>query len=90
MDLRIHLSEKRRKEKESREEERRASEPSSSAPVPSGTGRKAKVSVVTETGARFGKTVPEYREDGNVLWYDKADAGAVFSEMLGQLGRYTA
>jgi purine nucleosidase len=53
-------------------------------------GRKAKVSVVTETGARFGKTVPEFREDGNVLWYDKADAGAVFSEMLGQLGRYTA
>ena len=53
-------------------------------------GRKAKVSVVTETGERFGKTVPEFREDGNVLWYDKADAEAVFSEMLGQLGRYTA
>ena len=51
-------------------------------------GRKATVSVVTEEGARFGKTVPEYREDGHVLWYDKADADAVFSEMLGQLGRY--
>ena len=51
-------------------------------------GRKARVSVVTQEGARFGKTVPEYREDGNVLWYDKADAEAVFSEMLGQLGRY--
>ncbi|MEM5518218.1 nucleoside hydrolase [Henriciella sp. AS95] len=51
-------------------------------------GRQARVSVVTEPGERFGKTVPEYREDGNVLWYDKADAEAVFSEMLGQLGRY--
>lgn len=51
-------------------------------------GRKATVRVVTEAGDRFGKTVPEYREDGNVLWYDRADADAVFSEMLGQLGRY--
>ncbi|MGB3625886.1 MAG: nucleoside hydrolase [Henriciella sp.] len=51
-------------------------------------GRKARVSVVTEEGDRFGKTVPEYREDGHVLWYDKADADDVFSEMLGQLGKY--
>ncbi|MEQ9315898.1 MAG: nucleoside hydrolase [Henriciella sp.] len=51
-------------------------------------GRKARVNVVTEEGARFGKTVPEYCEDGHVLWYDKADADAVFSEMLGQIGKY--
>lgn len=51
-------------------------------------GRKAVVSVVTEEGERFGQTVPEYREDGHVLWYTSADADAVFSEMLGHLARY--
>ena len=51
-------------------------------------GRKATVNVVTEAGEQFGKTVPEYREDGHVLWYDTADAEAIFSEMLGQLARY--
>lgn len=53
------------------------------------TGRKARVSVVTEEGERFGKTVPDYCEDGHVLWYDDAEADAVFSEMLGQLGKYS-
>jgi purine nucleosidase len=52
-------------------------------------GRKARVSVVTEAGEHFGKTVPDYRDDGHVLWYDRADADGVFSEMLGQLGRYS-
>ncbi|MEQ8556979.1 MAG: nucleoside hydrolase [Henriciella sp.] len=51
-------------------------------------GPQATVSVVTETGERFGKTVPDYREDGHVLWYNQADADAVFSEMLGQLARF--
>ena len=51
-------------------------------------GRRAIVSVVTEEGERFGKTVPDYREDGHVLWYDTLDADAVLSEMLGQLARY--
>jgi purine nucleosidase len=52
-------------------------------------GRKATVSVLTEPGDRFGKTMPTFAEDGHVLWYDKADPDAVFSEMLGQLGRYS-
>ena len=52
------------------------------------TGRKARVSVVTEEGERFGKTVPEYREDGHVEWYTGVDAEGAFSELLGQLGRY--
>ena len=51
-------------------------------------GRKARVSVVTEAGDRFGKTVPEFREDGHVDWYTKVDAESVFSELIGQLGRY--
>ncbi|WP_018147893.1 nucleoside hydrolase [Henriciella marina] len=51
-------------------------------------GRKARVSVVTETGDRFGKTIPEFREDGHVEWYIKVDAESVFSELIGQLGRY--
>ena len=51
-------------------------------------GRKASVVVETEAGERFGKTVPTYHEVGHVLWYDQADAEAVFSEMLGQLARY--
>lgn len=51
-------------------------------------GRQAKVGVVTEEGTRFGQTVPDYREDGHILWYDRLDADAVFSELLGQLARY--
>ncbi|WP_084398857.1 nucleoside hydrolase [Henriciella aquimarina] len=51
-------------------------------------GRQATVRVVTEEGERFGQTVPDYREDGHVLWYNQADADAVFSEMLGQIARY--
>lgn len=51
-------------------------------------GRKARVRVVTEEGEEFGRTVPEFREDGHVLWYTKADADGVFSEMLGQIARY--
>ena len=51
-------------------------------------GRKARVSVVMEEGDRFGKTVPDYCEDGHILWYTKVDADAAFSELLGQLGRY--
>ena len=51
-------------------------------------GLKARVSVVTEEGERFGQTVPEAAENGHVLWYNEADADGVFSEMLGQLARY--
>ncbi len=54
------------------------------------TGRMASVSVVTEEGERFGQTVPSFTGEGNVLWYDGADADAVFSEMLGQLGKYSS
>ena len=51
-------------------------------------GRQCTVDVVTGAGERFGQTVPAWREDGHVLWYDRADPDAVFSEMLGQLARY--
>ena len=53
-------------------------------------GRKARVSVVTEEGERFGKTVPDYREDGHVLWYTSVDGEGAFAELLGQLGWYQA
>ena len=51
-------------------------------------GRQCTVDVVTTPGARFGQTVPAWREGGHVLWYDSTDPDAVFSEMLGQLARY--
>ena len=44
--------------------------------------------MLREEGERFGKTVPEYREDGHVEWYNGVDADGAFAELLGQLGRY--
>lgn len=51
-------------------------------------GRQARVFVEMREGDRFGKTMPDYCEDGHILWYTRVDADAAFSELLGQLGRY--
>lgn len=51
-------------------------------------GRRARIEVVTEPGDQFGRTIPHFQEDGNVLWYEKADADAVFKRMCTQLGAY--
>ncbi|MEQ3744620.1 MAG: nucleoside hydrolase [Henriciella sp.] len=48
-------------------------------------GRKANVSVVTEVGEQFGRTVPTFAESGNVLWYETADDDAVFAALCGLL-----
>ncbi|MEM7459443.1 MAG: nucleoside hydrolase [Pseudomonadota bacterium] len=51
-------------------------------------GRRSRIEVVTEPGDQFGRTIPHFQEDGNVLWYEKADADAVFKHMCTQLGAY--
>ena len=50
-------------------------------------GRKANVSVVTEQGEQFGRTVPSFSEDGNVMWYEHADSDGVFNELCRLLER---
>ena len=52
------------------------------------SGRRARVEVVTEPGEQFGRTVPDFRDDGNVLWYERADGDAVFKHLCTQLGAY--
>jgi purine nucleosidase len=52
-------------------------------------GRKAAVSVVTEVGEQFGRTVPTFGEDGNVLWYERADADGVFAALCDLLGQFS-
>ncbi|MFN3214477.1 MAG: nucleoside hydrolase [Henriciella sp.] len=49
------------------------------------TGRRATVEVVTENGEQFGRTVPTFSEDGNVLWYEHADSEAVFDALCRHL-----
>ncbi len=51
-------------------------------------GRRARVKVVTEPGEQFGRTIPSFCEDGNVLWYERADDDGVFVELRRLLGGY--
>lgn len=48
-------------------------------------GRRARVHVVTDEGEQFGRTVPTFCEDGNVLWYESADSDAVFEALARHL-----
>jgi len=48
-------------------------------------GRRARVKVVTEDGDQFGRTIPTFCEDGNVLWYENADSDAVFEALARHL-----
>ena len=48
-------------------------------------GRRARVDVVTDEGEQFGRTVPTFCEDGNVLWYESADSDAVFEALARHL-----
>ncbi|MEL7030850.1 MAG: nucleoside hydrolase [Pseudomonadota bacterium] len=52
------------------------------------SGRRARVEVVTSPGEQFGRTIPHYQDDGNVLWYTQVDADAVFKHLCSQLGAY--
>ncbi|MEL6860653.1 MAG: nucleoside hydrolase [Pseudomonadota bacterium] len=52
------------------------------------TGRTARVRVVTEPGEQFGRTIPSFCEDGNVVWYESADDDGVFEELRRLLGGY--
>jgi purine nucleosidase len=52
------------------------------------TGRRARVDVVTEPGAQFGRTLPHFDEDGPVLWYQEADSDGVFDELARLLGEF--
>lgn len=48
-------------------------------------GRRARVKVVTEDGEQFGRTIPTFCEDGNVVWYESADSDAVFEALARHL-----
>ncbi|MEL6665398.1 MAG: nucleoside hydrolase [Pseudomonadota bacterium] len=48
-------------------------------------GRRARVEVVTEDGEQFGRTIPTFCDDGNVLWYESADSDAVFEALAHHL-----
>lgn len=48
-------------------------------------GRRARVDVVTDEGEQFGRTIPSFCEDGNVLWYETADSDAVFEALAHHL-----
>lgn len=52
-------------------------------------GERAHVSVVTEPGDQFGRTIPRFAEDGPVLWYQSADSDGVFEELCRLLGGYS-
>ena len=52
------------------------------------SGRHASVEVITTEGEQFGRTIPHFQDDGNVLWYERADADAVFKHLCTQLGAY--
>lgn len=51
-------------------------------------GRRATVTVNVAPGERFGQTVPEFNERGNVVWYDQVDGDAVFEALCQHLGGY--
>ena len=48
-------------------------------------GRRASVEVVTDDGEQFGRTIPTFCEDGNVLWYESADSDGVFDALVRHL-----
>ena len=48
-------------------------------------GRRASVEVVTDDGEQFGRTIPTFCEDGNVLWYESADSEGVFDALVRHL-----
>ena len=48
-------------------------------------GRRARVEVVTDDGEQFGRTIPTFCEDGNVLWYERADSDGVFEALARHL-----
>ena len=48
-------------------------------------GRRARVEVVTDDGDQFGRTIPTFCDDGNVLWYESADSDAVFEALAHHL-----
>ena len=52
------------------------------------TGRAARVEVVTEAGAQFGRTIPHFEEDGHVMWYEQADDAGIFEELCRLLGGF--
>ena len=52
-------------------------------------GQRATVSVVTEPGEQFGRTVPTFTKGGHVLWYHKADSDGVFAALFELLEGYT-
>lgn len=52
------------------------------------TGRRARVEVVTEAGAQFGRTIPHFDEAGPVLWYQQAESDGVFEELACLLGEF--
>lgn len=52
-------------------------------------GRRATVSVITEQGEQFGRTIPTFAEGGNVLWYESADADGVFAALCELLEGYS-
>lgn len=52
-------------------------------------GRRANVSVVVTQGDQFGRTIPDFQTDGNVLWYETVDAEAVFESLCSHLGGYS-
>ncbi|MEO1324105.1 MAG: nucleoside hydrolase, partial [Pseudomonadota bacterium] len=49
------------------------------------SGRRASVEVVTTPGEQFGRTIPSFQDDGNVLWYEQADSDAAFAALCAQL-----
>lgn len=52
------------------------------------SGRRAQVEVITEPGEHFGRTIPYFQDDGNVLWYEHAKGDAVFEELCAHLGAF--
>jgi purine nucleosidase len=52
-------------------------------------GQRADVNVITEPGEEFGRTIPTFTKDGNVLWYERADADGVFAALCAQLEGFT-
>lgn len=50
------------------------------------SGRRAKVSIVTEPGETFGHTNVTYTDDGPVLWYEHADVDGVYATLCEMLG----
>jgi len=52
------------------------------------SGRRVSVSVITEPGEQFGRTVPRAENDGHIVWYERADSDAVYAALGEHLGAY--